>query len=159
MRRLLAAFVTVGLALCLSLGLAAPALAGGRLPAGITSVGVTLSFPLKSGTGSHRPVHRTFTRAATVSEIVGATDTLRTAPGHVVCPMFVRVGPVLAVVFRNRAGRAVAQAQVQVVQGSRGQSGSSPCFPIRLVGSGREANLLGNSWVRMMGRLIGVRIS
>lgn len=159
MRRLLAAFVTAGLALCLSLGPAAPALADSRLPAGIASISVTLSFPLTSGSGSHKPVHKKLTRAATVSEVVGATNKLRVAPGHVVCPMFVRVGPVLAVVFRNSAGRALARAQVQVVQGSRGQSGSSACFPIRLVRSGREANLLGNSWVRMMGRLIGVRIS
>jgi hypothetical protein len=145
----------------LAVGLAVPALAlaGNRLPSGITRVYLTISFPLATGSGAHKPVHRTLTRAATVAEAVDATDALPVAKVHVMCPMFMRDGPDLTVVFKNAHGTQVAGAEVQVVPGSKGDSGSSPCFPIRFTSAGKISDLLGNGWVRMMGRLAGTSIS
>ena len=158
MRRLLAAIVTCGL-LSVALAAAAPALAAGRLPGGIARISVTISSPLKTGSGSRKPVHVTLSRAATVAMVVKATNALRVARVHGACPMFMRVGPELSVVFRNSKGTELAAAWVAVTQGSRGDSGSSFCFPIRLVSSGRTTDLLGNGWVRMIGRLAGTAIS
>lgn len=157
MRRLLAAVVTAGLIV----GLAAPALAlaSDRVPHGVTRISVTLTFPLATPSGSHRAGHRTLARAATIAEVVRATDALPVAHLHIMCPMIVRLGPVLTVIFRNARGSAVAEAQVQVVPGSHGDSGSSPCFPIRFTRGHTDAALVGNRWVRMMGRLIGTAIS
>jgi hypothetical protein len=155
MRRLLPAIVTVGLAL----GPAVPAFAANHLPSGVNKISVTLTFPLKTVSGSQNTVRRTLTKAATVAEVVSATNALPTAAVRGVCPMLVVLGPELTVVFRNSSGTELAAAQVQVVQGSRGESGSSRCFPIRLISSGKDTNLLGNSWVRLIGRLIGKSIS
>jgi hypothetical protein len=157
MRRLLAAVVTA----CLVAGLAVPALAlaDKRLPSGITRVYLTISFPLQTVSGSHKPVHKTLTKAASVAEAVDATDALPVAKVRGMCPMIMRVGPELTVVFKNAHGTQVAAAEVQVTQGSKGDSGSSACFPIRFTSSGRISDLLGNSWVRTMGKLAGTSIS
>jgi hypothetical protein len=157
MRRLLAAVLTA----CLAVGLAVPALAlaGNRLPSGITRVYLTISFPMTTGSGSHKPVHKTLSKAASVAEAVDATNALPIAKVHVMCPMIMRVGPELTVVFKNAHGNQVAAAQVQVTQGSKGDSGSSACFPIRFTSSGKISDLLGNSWVRTMGKLVGTSIS
>jgi hypothetical protein len=155
MRRLLPAIVISGVLLIF----AAPALAGNRLPSGITKVNVTISFPLRTVSGYRKAVHVTLTRSSTVAKVVNATAALPVAKARGVCPMIMRLGPELTVVFRNASGTEVAAAEVAVVQGSKGQSGSSACFPIRLTSSGKTANLLGNSWVRMMGKLAGTAIS
>ncbi len=151
MRRLLPAVVTVGLLL----GLASQAFAGDRVPTGVKRINVTLTFPLKSS----KPVHRTLTRSATVQKVVGAADVLQAA--HVVgaCPMFIRVSPVLTVVFKGSSGRTLATTRVAVVQGSRGTSGSSACFPIQFTAGSQNLRLVGNSYVRLLGRLIGTKIS
>ena len=159
MRRLLVAIVTLSLFAGLTLEPAAEALAAGRVPSGVRTIRVALTDPLKRGPGAHRPVYKTLTRASTVAAVVAATRALPVAKQHGVCPMIMRIGPDLTVSFRNAAGTTVAQAQVEVAIGSSGQSGSTPCFPIRLVSSGKLTDLLGNSWVRMIGRLIGVTIS
>ncbi|MGH2860828.1 MAG: hypothetical protein ACRDLT_04880 [Solirubrobacteraceae bacterium] len=139
--------------------LAAPALASNRLPRGVKRISVRLTYPLKTVSGSRKPVQRTLTRAATLREAISATNALPRAKRRGVCPMFVILGPQLTVVFRNAGGTSVAEAQVQVTTGSRGSSGSSACFPIHFSSEGRDASLLGNGWVRMMGRLIGANIS
>ncbi|MGH2844381.1 MAG: hypothetical protein ACRDKL_12495 [Solirubrobacteraceae bacterium] len=157
MRRLLARIVTV--ALIVSLAVSGLALASARVPHRVTRISVTLTFPLATPSGSHRTAHRTLTRAATVAEVVSATDALPVAHLHIMCPMFVRLGPVLTAIFRNARGAAVAEAQVQVVQGSHCDSGASACFPIRFTRGRTGAALVGNGWVRMMGRLIGTAIS
>jgi hypothetical protein len=157
MRRLLAAVLTG----CLAIGLAVPALAvtSKRLPSGITKVYLTISFPLKTVSGSHKPVHKTLTKTSAVAEAVDATNALPIAKVRGVCPMIMRVGPELTVVFKNAHGVQVAAAEVQVTQGSKGESGSSACFPIRFTSSGKISDLLGNSWVRTMGKLAGTPIS
>lgn len=160
MRRLLPLLVTAGL----SAALAAPALAGHartahHLPSGITKLDVSISFPLRSGSGRHRPVRLTLTKPATVARVVGAIDALPLAKIRGMCPMIMRIGPVLTVVFRSASGAQLAVASVDVAQGSRGDSGSSACFPIRLFSAGRTTDLLGNGWVRLMGRLSGTAIS
>jgi hypothetical protein len=157
MRRLLAAIVTIGVLAWLAVP--ATALASDRVPRGVTRISATLTFPLATPSGGHRTVHRTLTRAATVAEVVSATDALPVTHRHIMCPMIVRLGPVLTVIFRNARGSAVAEAQVQVVQGAHGDSGASPCFPIRFTRGRTDAALVGNGWVRMMGRLIGTAIS
>ena len=154
MRRLLPAIVTVGLLL----GPAAPAFAANRVPKGVIKVSVALTFVLKLPT-NQKPVYRTFARIRTVAEIIHATDALRPVRSRGVCPMIIALGPQLRVTFRNASGAAIAWAQVQVRQGNRGSSGSSPCFPIRYSSAGTNSALLGNSWVRLMGRLIGTAIS
>ena len=155
MRRLLAAVA----ASALMLGAAVPAWAAGRVPGGVTNVTIAISFPLKGGPGYHRPVRRTLSRRAAVAEVVQATDALPAARRHGVCPMIMRLGPELSVTFRNSSGTQLAVATVDVAYGSRGDSGASFCFPIRYMSAGGSADLLGNGWVRFMGRLTGTTIS
>ncbi|HWD69241.1 MAG TPA: hypothetical protein VG293_03540 [Solirubrobacteraceae bacterium] len=160
MRRLLAAIVTsVLLPTAVAWAAAAPASAASRLPRAVAKVSIAISFPLKTVSGYHKPVHRTLTRASTVAEIVSATDALPVAKLRGMCPMIMRIGPELTVVFRNASGTQVATAEVAVTQGSKGDSGSSACFPIRFTSSGQTSDLLGNGWVRMMGRLTRTAIS
>jgi hypothetical protein len=153
LRSVLPAIVSLGLLL----GLGAPALALStrRVPSTAARIGVTLTFPL----GSRGPEHRNLTKAATVVEVVRATNALRTAQTRGVCPMIMRLGPVLTVVFRNARGSQLAEAEVQVVQGTHGNSGSSRCFPIRFTRGRQDAALVGNGWVRLIGHLIGTAIS
>jgi hypothetical protein len=145
------------LSLALMLGLAGPAFAANRVPSGVTRVSVTLTFTPTSGT--RKPELRTYTKAKTVAGIVNATDALALAKIHGVCPMIMRLGPDLTVVFRNSSGTELAEETVQVVDGTKGDSGSSACFPIRFTSAGKGQSLLGNSFVRMMGRLLGTPIS
>jgi hypothetical protein len=154
MRRLLPAIVALGL--CLAL--AASAFASGRVPNGVKRINVTLTFPL-AVKGSKPAVHRTLTRAATVQKVVGAADALRTAKVIGVCPMFVRLADELTVVFKGSSGQTLAETRVQVEQGSRGTSGSSPCFPVQFVAGNQNLRLVGNGYVRLLGRLIGTAIS
>ena len=155
MRRLLPAIVTLGLLL----GFAAPAMATSRVPKGITKVSLTLTIPA-SASSARGTQRKTITKAASVAAIVSATNALQ-APStkHMICPMIMRLGPDLTVIFRNAKGVEVAEATAQVTLGSKGSDGTSPCFPIRLVMGGKSTPLLGNSWIRMMGRMIGTAIS
>jgi len=155
MRRLLA---TVA-ATALFLSPAAPAWAAGRVPAGVTSVSIAIGFPQKGAPGYRTPVHRSLTRHAAVAEVVQATDALPVARRHVMCPMIMRLGPLLSVTFRSSSGAQLAVATVNVAYGSRGDSGASFCFPIHFVSTSGSAALLGNGWVRLMGRLAGTTIS
>src|SRR5579875_1646229 len=143
MRRLLPAVAALGA--CLAL--AGPASAGNRMPAGVKRIGVTLTFPL-TGSGSRKPVHRTLAGAATVRRVVGAADALRGAKVVGACPMFVRAGSELTVVFRGASGRILAETSVQVVLGSRGTSGTSACFPIHFTAGSHSQRLVGNSYLR-----------
>ena len=140
------------------LGLAAPAFAANRVPRGVTRVSVTLTFAPQTS-GSHKPEQRTYTKAKTVDNVVNATDALALAKIRGVCPMIMRLGPDLTVVFKNSSGTELASETVQVVDGTKGDSGSSACFPIRFSSAGKGESLLGNSFVRMMGRLLGTAIS
>jgi hypothetical protein len=154
MRRLLAPIVCVGLMLTF----AAPAFASNRVPSGVTRVSVMLTFtPTSSGTRG--PERRTFTKAASVAQVVNATNALATAKIHGACPMIMRLGPELTVTFRNSNGTELAEETVQVVGGTKGDSGSSACFPIRFTSAGKGQSLLGNGFVRMMGRMLGTAIS
>jgi hypothetical protein len=130
-----------------------------RVPGGVVRIEITIGFPAKGAPGYRRPVHRTLTRRAVVAEVVSATDALPAARPHGACPMIMRLGPELSVVFSNASGMQLAVASVDVAYGSRSDSGASFCFPIRFMGAGRSADLLGNSWVRLMGRLAGTTIS
>ncbi|MDE3131920.1 MAG: hypothetical protein KGL16_12275 [Acidobacteriota bacterium] len=123
--------------------------------------------------GTGKSVHRILTKPATVRGVVRATDALQAARVVGACPMIMVLGPRLMVLFRGaRAGGGagsggtggggrptLAQAQVQVTYGSRGSSGSSACFPIRYASGAHSATLVGNNWVRLIGRLIGTAIS
>ena len=159
MRRLLAAIVTSALILVLALAVPALAASANRVPKGVTRISATVIYPIKTGPGAHATVRRTLTGAATVAEVVKATNALPIA--HVVgaCPMLMVLGPRLTVVYRNSKGTELAQAEVQVTSGNRGDSGSSVCSPIRFLSGSHSASLIGNSWVRMMGKLIGADIS
>lgn len=161
MRRLLPAIVTASLLLGLAALAPASALASGRVPRGVTRISVTLASPPKTPTkiGTGKSVHRTLRRRAIVREVVLATDALQTPRMVGACPMIVILGPHLTVVFEGAGGVQLAQAEVQVTYGSHGSSGSSMCFPIRYTSGTHSAALVGNSWVRLMGRLIGTAIS
>lgn len=154
MRRLLAAIVTSGLLL----GLASPAYASGRVPAGVKRISVALVFPLKVN-GKQNSVHRTLTKSATIDEVVGAVDQLKTATVHHVCPMYMRIGPELTVDFLGSHGQKLAETKVQVVIGSHGKSGTSWCFPIQFTAGKTSQRLVGNSYVRLIGHVIGDPLS
>lgn len=154
MRRLLAAIVTIGLVL----GLASPALAGDRVPSGVKRISVTLTMPLEVG-GSQKTVRRTVTGAGTVRGVVRDVDDLQTATTQGPCPMVVRLGPELTVVFRSSSGKTLAETRVQVALGSRGTSGTSACSPITFTAANQNQRLVGNSYIRRVGRLIGTAIS
>jgi len=110
--------------------------------------------------GSRPPVHRTLTKRTTVQRVIRAVNGLQPAKQRIMCPMIMILGPILTVVFKaGPAGPALAQAQVQVRTGTQGDSGASSCFPIRLTARGVQTPLIGNSFVRLMGGLIGVQIS
>ena len=95
-----------------------------------------------------------------MQRVIRAVNGLQPAKQRIVCPMVMILGPVLTVVFRaGPAGPALAQAQVQVRTGTQGDSGSSSCFPIRFSAHGVQTPLIGNSFVRLMGGLIGTPIS
>lgn len=155
MRRLLPAIVTLGLLL----GFAAPAMAAGRVPKGVTKVSFTLTFPLQQQPTARAPEHKTITNAASVAKIVTATNGLQPVTNPGVCPMVMRISDELTVVFRNAKGVMLAEATSFVALGSRGTDGSSPCFPIRYTSGRKFADVLGNSWIRLMGRMIGTAIS
>jgi hypothetical protein len=160
MRRLLAPIrplLAPILGFALMLGLAAPAFAANRVPSGVTRVSVTLTFAPTSG--ARKPESRTYTKAKTVASVVDATDALASVKVRGECPMIMRLGPNLTVVFRSSNGKELAEETVQVVAGTKGDSGSSDCFPIRFTSAGKGQSLLGNSFVRMMGRLLGTAIS
>jgi hypothetical protein len=69
------------------------------------------------------------------------------------------VSPELTVVFKSSSGRTLAETRVAVVQGSRGTSGTSACFPIQFTAGSQNQRLVGNSYVRLIGRLVGTPIS
>lgn len=157
MRRLLILVVTLAVAL----GIAAPALASNRVPGGVKRIAVTLTYPPRLD-GSRRPIRRTLTKPATVRRVVKAADALEAAQLRVVCPMIVILGPELTVVFKGGAGAGyptLAEAQVDVMFGMHGSSGSTACFPIHFSARGLQTALVGNSFVRLMGGLIGTPIS
>jgi hypothetical protein len=140
------------------LAVAAPAFAAGRVPSGVKRVSVTLTAnPTTSSTSS--AAQRSFTKAASVAQIVRATDALPLAKARGMCPMLMRLGPQLTLVFSNAKGKAVAQLTVQVEDGTKGDSGSSNCFPIHFMSGDQGASLVGNGFVRMMGRMLGTPIS
>ena len=147
--------------LALALGVAAPAFASNRVPANVKRIAATLTFP--GGIDGSRPtVHRTLTRRTTVQRVIRAVNGLQPSKQRIMCPMIMVPGPILTVVFKaGGAGPnpALAQAQVNVVLGTHGSSGSSPCFPIRFSAHGVQSPLIGNSFVRLMGGLIGTPIS
>ena len=142
----------------LLLVLAAPAMAAGRVPKGVSKISVRLTFPLNQP-NAHKPVRKTLTKTATVAQLVSATNALQTSTKAGICPMIVRLAPVLTVVFRSASGATLAEATTQATLGSRGNDGSNSCFPIRYSSPGKSAALLGNSWIRLVGRLIGTPIS
>ena len=154
MRRLLPAIAALGL----SLALASTAFASDRVPTGVKRINVTLTYPLTVN-GAKKALHRTLTRAATVQKVVRAADELQTATVIGACPMFMRAGPGLTVVFRGASGQVLAETRVQVELGSRGTSGTSACFPIQFTAGRDNQRLVGNSYVRLLGRLIGTPIS
>ena len=129
-----------------------------RVPSGTRLVDVTVTFPQ---TKPHRPVRRAIKSPRAVAELIRAADALKIPPsGNFVCPMFMILEPSLTVTFRaGPAGPALAQAQLPVSLGTAGSSGSSRCFPIHFSSRGREQSLLGNSFVRLVGRTIGVQLS
>jgi hypothetical protein len=156
MRRLLIVIALVAF----SLDLAVPAMASNRVPAGVRVADVTISFPPRVDT--RRPVRRVLTSTAAVSKLVNAIDALPTPKTRgIMCPMVVILGPELTVVFRaGPAGPALAETQVAVSTGTHGDSGSNVCSPIRFSARGKSAGpLVGNSYVRLVGRLSGVAIS
>ena len=155
MRRLLIVVVTLALAL----GVAGTAVASNRIPGNVRRIAVTLTFP-GGVDGSRPPVHRTLTKRTTVQRVIRAVNGLQPAKQRIMCPMIMILGPILTVVFKaGPAGPALAQAQVQVRTGTQGDSGSSSCWPIRLTARVVQTPLIGNSFVRLMGGLIGVQIS
>ena len=162
-RRLLVAVVTILTVGALWAAGSIPAWASGtgRVPVGVREIVVTLSF-LPGRDGHYRSLTRTLTHPASVRALTRAADRLTPAVIHGACPLFMRLGPDLTVVFRGgrRDRLTLAQARVQVALGSHGDSGASACFPIYFTaGRGGEEPLVGNSFVRLVGRLIGQAIS
>jgi hypothetical protein len=129
------------------------------VPTSAKVVDVTLTY---APPVTKKPVHRAFTGHNQVSAVVEAIDALPPARSRgVMCPMILMLGPTLTVVFRaGPAGPALAEARVHVALGTHGSSGSSVCSPISYwIRDRQQTPLLGNSFVRMVGRLIGVKIS
>ncbi len=155
MRRLLLAIVTLGVLIVFT----APAMAAGRVPKGVTKVSFTLTFPLQQQPTARKPENKTITNAASVARIVTATNGLQPVTNPGVCPMVMRISDELTVVFRNAKGVMLAEATAAVALGSSGTDGSSPCDPIRFTSGTKGADVLGNSWIRLMGRMIGTAIS
>lgn len=154
MRRLLPAIAALGLILAL----AAPAFASNRVPAGVKRISVTLTFP-PTVMPQKQAIDRTLTKRSAVREVVVAADALQTAKAVGACPMFLRASPMLTVVFKGSSGQTLAETRVQVEQGSHGTSGASFCFPIQFTAGSANQRLVGNSYVRLIGRLVGTPIS
>lgn len=164
MRRLLPAVIALallpGLAMAAQSSARAPRTSG-RVPGGVTRVSVTLTFPPHAG-GTRRALHRTLTGARAVRAVVGGLDSLRPARVRGMCPQYLRLAPALSVVLRSGTGSvhpALAEAQVAVSLGTHGASGSSACFPIHFSSRGHSEALIGNGFVRLIGRLVGTSIS
>ncbi len=161
MRRLLATIVTITFvaAILCSHGNAVAA-ASGRVPPGVGRIVVSLTF-LPGRDGHARSSEHTLDRRAAVRRVVQAADRLAPAVIRGACPQFMRLGPDLTVVFKGgRHDEAVlAQARVQITLGTHGDSGASACFPIAFSSGRTHAPLVGNGFVRLVGRLIGMAIS
>jgi hypothetical protein len=162
MRRLLVAVVAILTAGALLAAGSVPAWAGGsaRIPPGVRQIVVSLTF-LPGGHG-YESLTRRLDRGASVREVVQAADRLTPAVIRGACPQLMRLGPDLEVLFKGgrRDRLTLAQAHVQITLGDRGDSGASACFPIELsTAGGDERPLVGNSFVRLIGRLIGKAIS
>jgi hypothetical protein len=156
--------ILIGLALVTAGGAEARSPAtSGPLPRGIHAVVATITFPKVPMYVSRHPIERTFTSAAKVTRLVSLVDGLRPASRRVVCPALVFLGPQLTLAFSAGAGPAhpiLAQARVQVVLGSHGHSGQSPCFPIRLEVGGRPLTpRVSSTFVRAVGQAMHVTIS
>lgn len=94
--------------------------------------------------------------------VVRGLDALRPARVHGMCPRYIRLGPSLSVVLRSGTGSvhpALAAARVAVALGTHGASGSSACFPIHFSSRRHSEALIGNGFVRLVGRLVGTSIS
>src|SRR5579871_3742016 len=127
------------------------------LPTGVRVVQATVSFPDVPGYAHRSPVGRTFTNPARVAKLVALVDALPVASRHVICPAIAILGPQLTLVFRTgRARPVLAEAQVMVTTGSKGHSGQSPCFPIRLTVRGQwQSPRISKTFVRAVGHLMG----
>lgn len=120
-----------------------------------------LAIPAQAGHPA-RSVRRTFTRGMDLNELVASADSLQRAVMRGACPMIIRLGPTLTVTFRTGRKppwKTAATLSVQVTLGSHGASGSSACFPIHFSARGVSQALVGNSFVRLVGRLINTPIS
>lgn len=162
MRRILSVLATVVLVTA-GVGQADARAPRALLPGGIRAVSAKINFPDVGVYKSHKPIVHTFTSRTQVAELARMVDSLHPVSGHVVCPAMVILGPTLTLAFRaGRAGssRVLAEAEVQVVLGSGGHSGDSPCYPIRFsVHGGAVRARLSATFVRAVGRLMGVKIS
>jgi hypothetical protein len=140
--------------------------ATGRLPGGVRVVDVTLRIgqgPLGNKdvvTGS-----RVFTGVETVHELVTGVDALATVPSGSIwnCPAAI-AGPTrrqLILLFKTeRAGPAIARAEVDVSPGRKGDAGWTPCDGIEFSVAGkRQIVLISHTFVRRVGKLIGADIS
>lgn len=158
MRRTLPILLALALVTAGSARARSPAAA---LPRGIHAVAATLSFPAVPIYRARHTLHRTFTSGVAVRRLVALVDALEPISTHIVCPAIVFLGPELTLVFRaGPAGPALAETQVQVTTGSRGHSGQSPCFPIRIEVEGHALTpRVSATFVRAVGRLMGVAIS
>ena len=161
MRRLLVTIVTISAAATLlcSRGNAVAA-ASGRVPPGVNRIVVSLTF-LPGHDGHSGSFERTLARRAAVRRVVQAADRLKPAVIRGACPQLMRLGPELSIVFRGgrRDQVVLAQARVQIALGTHGDSGASACFPIGFSSGRTHEPLVGNSFVRLIGRLIGRAIS
>jgi len=131
----------------------------GHVPPGVQRVRITLTLIGPTAAPGRGVRTRTLTRRVAVRLAIQAADALVPATTHYACPMYMRVGPVLVVSYLSRSGAVRAQARVEVALGSKGSSGSNACFPISFTAGGRTEALLGEGYVRLMGRLLGVTIS
>ncbi len=123
---------------------------------------------LKIGTGPfgadhmRTRVYRVW-RAARVSQLVDSFNRLPIVqPGQVIaCTLMLARGPQLTLRFQNRSGGpAIALATLRVTPGTRGGSGSGGCDPIHFWMHGSaQTSLTSQTFVKQIGRLIGVSIS
>jgi hypothetical protein len=141
-------------------------LGGGRVPGGVRVVDVTLRIG-HGLLGNENVVARThvFTGAATVQALITSVDALATVPKGSIwnCPAAIAEPTRRQLVLSFKPGaarRAIARVEVDVSQGSEGDSGWTVCDGIEFsVGGKRQIVLVSHTFVRHIGKLIGSGIS
>lgn len=143
-----------------------PRASGEQVPGGVHAIAVTLRIGGGPEGLKHQRI-RTYPiwRAARVARIVSEFDSLPIVQPGVAysCPAIINgiELPLLTLSFKSgEQGPVLARADVQVSPGRHGASGWNGCDPIDFwIGGRRQTPLTSRTFVKRIGRLIGVDIS